>query len=139
MTRIDELNAKIENEKKEARKIKANIDLLQEQVKLEEEKEKKNKRWKPNNGEKYWYISWECAFWSIWNNNFHDQNLYNCYNIFKTREDAIEILKAVKNVLKVYQLGILISPNKDFDVETRLLFDNPDEQIKAIKIFKEEF
>lgn len=136
MTRIDELNAKIEEEE---RKAQAKINLLKEQVKLEEEKEKKNKRWKPNNGEKYWHISCECVFSSVWYNSYHNQELYNCYNIFKAREDAIEILKAVKNVLKAYQLGILISPNKNFDVETHLLFDNPDEEIEAIKIFKEEF
>lgn len=124
----------------EIEQLKNQMAEMQKKIEeLEKAKEKKNKRWKPNNGEKYWYISCECVFESVWYNSYHDQELYNCYNIFKAREDAIEILKAVKNVLKAYQLGILISPNKNFDVETHLLFDNPDEEIEAIKIFKEEF
>ena len=63
---------------------------------------KVDKRWKPRVGESYWIIELypiNAVNLTI-NDGFNkDENLYNCGNCFKTREEAERALEKVKELL----------------------------------------
>lgn len=59
---------------------------LNEEVEIIEEKQQG--RWKPKVGERYWYISGEGVFLSIWHNHPVDNRCYLSKNVFKTEQEA---------------------------------------------------
>lgn len=56
--------------------------------------------WKPDVGDEYWYVSMLSETDSYhWYNDAHDNTLYSCGNVFKTKEEAIAAAEKVKALL----------------------------------------
>ena len=63
------------------------------------EKKVESKRWKPEDGEKYWYanISGSCCTYN-WSNDDFDNFLYGQRNVFETKAEAEKHLEYLKSL-----------------------------------------
>lgn len=71
----------------EGQTMTIDVDELNTEVEIIEEKQQEG-RWKPKVGERYWYISGEGVFLSIWHNHPVDNRCYLSKNVFKTEQEA---------------------------------------------------
>ena len=67
----------------------------------------KTKRWKPELGNAYWSVSGYRAdtLYFIWYGNGTDVGLYKIGNVFKTKRQAQQAAKAVKETLLAFHRG----------------------------------
>lgn len=73
---------------KELEEAKAKIAEIEKKIEKEQEKEK-GRRWKPQEGDIYWFISNSGLVGSSqWDNHYIDRERYLIGNCFKTKEDA---------------------------------------------------
>ncbi|HOE39702.1 MAG TPA: hypothetical protein PLY69_08990 [Bacteroidales bacterium] len=128
MTEIERINLEIS-------KRKCEIAELEKQKKEEEEKEKaKYTRWKPNMGEKYYFIKSNLSICpEPWHDYCFDHSLYRAYNCFQTEEEAKEARDHLEIVLKMVSL-------KQFFPEIKILtslskFANSERCSEASRLF----
>lgn len=87
-----ELKKQIKELKEKQAELQKQIDELK-QVKVEEQKE----RWKPDLGEKYYFVnSYGNIDYALWNNNNFDNWRYLTGNIFKTEAETEEYRKKIE-------------------------------------------
>ena len=80
------------------------------------EKEKKNKRWRAEIGEDYYFLMEtlevnrddEC-------NAEYDDNLYNLGNYFKTKEEAQKVANKIKTYIELKQLAEELNGDEEID------------------------
>ena len=90
MTRIEELEQSIEESvekfRLEINKHKAEIEKIKKEVALAELKESKKEKWKPRNGEIYWFRNINgFRDWDTWTGKAEDNFRYNNIPIFPTQ------------------------------------------------------
>ena len=104
---------KLEEKREELKREVGKLDI---QIKELEEQEKKCKRWRGNQNEKYWYISSD----SIVNhtmemNDDQDDGSYEIGNYFRTEEEAEKAVEKIKIYMQLKDLALRLNKGKKID------------------------
>lgn len=84
---------------KELAEAKQKIAEIEKKI---EEKQAETGRWKPEVGDRYWFInSYGQAAHEIWNNNRIDNDRYEIGNLFKTKAEANSAIEKLKVIAKL--------------------------------------
>lgn len=87
---------------------KEEAEVIKQKVKQINEKYGIKKRWRAEKNESYWFVSFDCLSHLATDDFSHvDKEYYELGNYFKTREQAEEACRRVKEVLKQYQEELL--------------------------------
>lgn len=108
MENLEELKKKYEEMTNKCEELGKEIERL--------EKEKKNKRWRAEIGEDYYFLTEtlevnrddEC-------NAEYDDNLYNLGNYFKTKEKAQKVANKIKTYIELKQLAEELNGDEEID------------------------
>lgn len=82
-----------------------------------------NKRWKPDKGADYWFVSGSFFMVAadLYDGSDVDENRFDCGNMFKTKEEAMLAAEEIKN-----RLLSRVEKEKDLPVLTKAIFNHPD-------------
>lgn len=90
--------------------LKREVEKLDTQIKELEEQEKKCKRWRANQDERYWYIGRSGAVCYLVEINDHlDKSSYEIGNYFKTEEETKKVVEKIKIYTQLKDLALRLN------------------------------
>ena len=96
--------------------LKREVEKLDTQIKELEEQEKKCKRWRANQDERYWYIGRSGAVCYLVEINDHlDKSSYEIGNYFKTEEETKKVVEKIKIYTRLKDLALRLNKGEKID------------------------
>ena len=106
----------IEKLKEKQEELKREIEKLDIQLKKLEYQEKRCKRWKGKQNEKYWYISSDSIVNHMMEmNDDQDDGSYEIGNYFRTKEEAEKVVEKIKIYTRLKDLALRLNKGEKID------------------------
>lgn len=106
----------IEKLKEKQEELKREIEKLDIQLKELEYQEKRCKRWKGKQNEKYWYISSDSIVNHMMEmNDDQDDGSYEIGNYFRTKEEAEKAVEKIKIYMQLKDLALRLNKGEKID------------------------
>lgn len=117
---LDELYKEVKISECNAARLRLNLDCMQNIVrKIEDEQPEQYGKWKPKDGDKYYYItSTGNIFNSIWSDSRADNTCWSIGNCYQTEEQALQSLERMRIRTRLEDIAERLNKDEKVDWES---------------------